>query len=1208
MRHSRSKQALSLLTTFVLISGSLALPAVTAAAQATTGNIIGTVTDQSGAAIVAAKVIATNKATGQSHTFETTGEGGFRLANLAPGRYDVTVEAPGFKRTQITDVEVRIGTDNPLNPVLAAGQVDETITVVAGGEEVAQVTSQISSSFDTRRVEELPSNAAGGGIDTLALLAPGIVPGFGGNQNGVNLSVNGNRARSNNFTLDGTDNNDLSVTGPAFFVSNQDSVQEFQVITNNFSAQFGRNLGAIVNIVTKGGGNEFHGSAFEFHRNSSALDAMTNQERADAGRHQRDKFISNVFGGTFGGPIVRDRAFFFVDGQLIRQRQNFLFQAVNPAITREGLASLAAAFPNNPAVAALVNQNVFALQPSARPQANAARGTLCFPRDPSLPCAGENALVVPTAFPEYDLNLPFDQKEYGLRGDFNVTDRDSFNVKWRYQNSPEANFNSQANGFLGDIPFTSRNLNGQYTRQITSRMVNQFSAAFQKLAVNFAGCSLAGGDPLKGCIPDVGDVGAAFTNITFTGITVTGATLQALGPATNMPQGRDVRVIQLADTLQYTTGRHQLMMGVDFRDLNNQSTFLPNFNGAFRFNSTARIVQNFPNFVLIAAGEPVINYKERDQFYFFQDDFKVRDNLTLNLGVRYEYTGQPINTLHELTLARESDPATALWRQSIPLDQRVLARIEPDRNNWAPRLGFAYSPRWGKSGLSRFLVGANDATVIRGGFSIAYDPAFFNILTNIASSAPTVFLNTINNTGTVAAPGFRLPADPTGEVVRNALGSFIQRNTFDPRLFSQTVVSPDFHLPYSQQWSLGIQRQINRNNVFEVRYVGNRGVGLFQTVNRNPDIRRLFDGFSFRGFDFPDFRGLLPAGVTPLVCTDDPATADNEAACNGRILPGRGLIRSRENTASSSYHGMQTRYNGRLFNQLTLGAAYTWSKTLDNASEIFGFGENAIAANPFDLAHNERGLSGNDRPHVAAINFLWDIPYWKEQRGFVGRLLGGWQLNGVYNLASGRPFTPSQFTNLLGAPSYQDVTFAATFAALDSVRPFAANRNAPRNSVGISDIDASFFYSETFVPSPTGFYDLAALNNSCRPDGTGCNFVPVTPHDVRFILNGPGSAKLFNNPFGTVLRNSERGPALNQLNLGLFKNARISEGVRLQFRAELFNALNHPNPGVGVAVEDTLPPALLEEAGLSGNGTGFNDFRNMELSSRRVQFGVRIVF
>ncbi len=1177
-------------------------------AQATTGTLKGTVMDPNGAAVPGVQVTVKNQATGVEVTSTSKGEGAFIFTSLLPGKYNVTVSpSSGFKTQSLTGVDVKLGTDTDVKIPLEVGVPSETVMIAGNTEEIVQTNSQISSSFETRKVEDLPSNAAGGGIDTLALLAPGVVPGFGNvNSNGVTLSVNGNRARSNNFTLDGTDNNDLSIGGPSLFVDNQEAVAEFQIITNNYSAQYGRNQGAIVNIVTKSGSNNFHGSGFLYHRNSSALDAMTNQERADPTRSQRDKFISNVFGATVGGPIVRNKAFFFFDGQLIRQRQGFEFSAGNPAITKAGLAQLAAAFPGNPAIAALVNQSVFALQPSARAQAIRPTGTLCFPRDPSLDCTGANAVIVPTAFPEYFLPLPFDEKHYGIRGDVNPSSRDSFNVKWRYQQSPELGSLSQSNGFFGDIPFSSKNLNGAWTHQIGTHGINEFKAAWQKLSVIFGGC--ANSDPLSGCIPDANVLGTAFTNITFTGIRASGVTLQSIGAATNLPQGRVVRVAQFADTMNWTSGKHTLTFGVDFRDLDNSVPFLPNFNGAFRFPSTARIVANAPSFVTLAAGTPTIGYKERDQFYFFQDDFKLRDNLTLNLGIRYEYTGQPINTLNGITVAAESDSTRALWRQNIPLDQRTVPKLPADKNNWAPRLGFAWSPRFDTdSKFKRLLFGENDATVIRGGFSMAYDPAFYNILLNVSTSAPTVFLNTINNNSSLTAPSFRLPSNPTGDAVRQSLGSFLQKNTFDPRLLSQTMVGNDFHSPYSQQWSFGIQRQINRNNVAEIRYIGNRGVGLFQTVNRNPDIGNLYRGFNFDIFDngagkppfFPGFPSLVPGGITPLSCVNNPATPDNEAACNNRIVPGRGLIRSRENTGKSWYNGLQMRYNGRIFNQLTLGASYTFSKTIDTTSEIFSFGEIAIAANPFDLTNQEKGLSGNDRRHASALNFIWDVPVKKDQRGFVGHVLGGWQLNGTYILASGRPFTPSQFFNSLGLPTYQDFTFGATFFGFDNVRGFSSNPRAARDRVAITDIDAYLIFLPNFVPSPTHLYSLNELNS------TG-NLVPVSPNDVRYIINMPGAVRYTGNPFGNIARNSERGPALNMVNLGIFKNIRLREHMSLQLRAEMFNALNHPNPGYGVAGASSLPDTFIDDAGVAGSR--FNDRRDMELSSRRMQFAIRLMF
>ncbi len=1209
MRSSPTAKPLaSFVTSTLFLMALIFVFSPSAMAQATTGSITGSVTDPNGGVIPGATVTAKNEATGIEKQLTTGGDGSFVIPELQPGKYTLTV-APtsGFSTKVLTGVDVKIGSSTDLKVALAIGQPSATVTVTANTEEIVQNTSQQSSSFESRKVAELPSNAAGGGIDTLALLAPGVVPGFGNvNSNGITLSVNGNRARSNNFTLDGTDNNDLSIGGPNFFVDNQDAVQEFQIITNNFSAQYGRNQGAIVNIVTKGGTNQFHGTGFDFHRNSSSLDAMTNDERADPTRSRRDKFVSNVFGGTFGGPIKKNKAFFFVDGQLIRQRQTFAFTPANPIITAPGLAMLAAQYPGNAEIAVLVNQSLAALRSTVSVATPA--GTLCFPIDFTLACSGANALRVPAAFVKWTIPLPVNQKEYGLRSDFNPSNKDSFNVKYRYQQSPNTNQLASSNGFVGDIPVTSRNINGAWTRQISSNKVNEFKAAWQRLNVIFGGCTAVDASPLKGCIPSpLTSIDKAFTNNSFSGFRAAGVSLQTIGPATNLPQGRTVRVAQFADNLSWTRGKHSMIMGADIRFLGNSVPFLPNINGSFRFSNAARIVANSPNFVILVAGTPTIKYKETDQFYFFQDNFKLRSNLTLELGVRYENTGQPINTLHDISVATESDPNKALWLQSLPLSARTFPKIPVDNNNIAPRLGFAWSPHMGEGKFAKLLFGERDATVIRAGYSIGYDPAFYNILLNVSTSSPIVFNNQIVNTGTNAAPLFRIPAGPTGDVVRTSLGAFLQKNTFDPRFFTQTNVSSNFHSPQESQWSFSIQRQINRNNVAEIRYVGNHATSLFQSINRNPNISALVNGFSLGAFGaFPAFPNLIPAGVTPQTCVDDPSTPGvNEGVCNGRILP-QGLLRSRENTGTSDYHGLQARFNGRVFNQLTLTSTYTFSKTLDNASEIFSFGEGAFAQNPFNLQKAERSLSGNDRRHASALSFIWDVPIFKSEKGLVGHALGGWQLNGTYYLASGRPFTVSQFCNFacIGA-GYQDNSFQGNFVGLDQLHPFRGNPNAPRTAVGITATDAGLiFFGAPIAASPTGLYSLNALNQ------TGA-LVPVTTNDVRYIFNGPGAARQFGTPYGDVPRNSERGPALNILNVGIFKNTKVRENVTLQLRAELFNALNHPNPGYGVAFGSSLPDTTVEDAGNTpGLGTfnSFNDKRAMSLSSRRVQFGIRIIF
>lgn len=1180
-RLRRTRKLASAIIFLMLATMVFPFTAPVALAQATTGGLRGLVTDEKGAVIPDADVTAKNDATGQETKTKTNGEGLYSFPRLSPGVYTLSIGKQGFKRQEFQQVTVAVGQEANIDGSLQAGQLSETVTVTASGEELIQKDqSQVSNRFESRKVSELPIGLAGGGIDQLALLAPGVNVGLGfSNSNGAELSVNGQRGRSNNFTIDGGDNNDLTIGGPNLFIDNQDIVGEFQIITNNFSAEYGRNQGAVVNIVTKAGTNEFHGTIFEFHRNRNFLDTLNNIERR-GGQSGPDPLIRNTFGFTVGGPIKKNRAFFFGSFQDIREISNSIARSDNPSIAPEELArlSLIPGFASNPALQALQQFSAFAITDVGNLTERTDR-----PRNATITLGG---LTFRTAYPQRALTQPFIQPEFSARGDVKVTEKHSVYYRHIYQRSDETNalVSPQSGGFVGDIPFSSNLGTAAVTSQITNTAVNEFRFVYNSLAVTFGG----GCTGKKGCIPEPRSAfGDTLAGISLAGIRNTnGDDLQKIGPANNLPQDRVVTVYQYQDNFSKALGRHQMKMGVDYRRLTNSVAFLPNFSGTFNMSSITRLLANNPASVNLAAGQPIIDYKENDQFYYFQDDWRIRDNLTLNLGIRYEYTGQPINTLNDITVARESDPATALWRQSLPLEVRTSPKLPADKNNWAPRLGFAWRPQFGGK-FGKKLFGEQDQTVIRAGYSIAYDPAFYNLMLNASTSTPVVFLNTTANPAPPAAPTFPVPANFTNAGVQAfaKANNIIAVNKFDPRLFNQTGFAPNFHSPYAEQWSFGIQREISRNNVFEVRYVGTHGVGLFETLNANPRIDRLVNGFSLGGITFPGFPNLVPSGVKPVTCVNDPATLDNEGACNGRIIAGQGLVRNRENTAQSLYHSLQTRLDSRVFNQLQLGMSYTFAKALDNASEVFSAVESAGPQNPFDRAA-ERSYSGFDRRHNLSMNWVWDVPFYKDQQGFLGRVLGGWQLNGIYQISSGQRFTPSQFCNFacVGV-GYGDPGWDGAFLGLDSLRPFFGNPKAPRGTVGISQIDASFIFGSDIL-DPNGFYSFNALNAG--------NTVVITKDQARYIYNGPGAAKIFGNPYGNVPRGFETGPINNNFNLGVFKNLKIKEKVRLQLRLEAFNAFNHPNGG-------GAPDIFIED-------TTFNDVGEITYNRRIVQIGAKIIF
>ena len=1237
----------------------------------TKGTLKGTIADTNAAVVQGASVTAKNEATGLVATSVSDNDGNYIIPNLQPGNYTISVEKQGYKKSIKTGVNITAATITSVPLAVEVGSVSETVTVTGNGEETLSAeSSQISTTVGTRKVEDLPSNGAGGGIDTLALLVPGVVPNRGGgtNTNGTGLSVNGNRGRSNNFQIDGADNNDLSVAGPALFVDFQDAVQEFQVITTNYSAQYGRNQGAIVNIVTKGGGNQFHGSAFVFHQDWKHLASLDNTERA-SGQLKPNQNLYSVFGGTIGGPLPfprfgntgshdsyfrsgKDKAFFYFAWQGIRNPSVTTFSSPNEGILASEFSRLQSAFPNNAVVDAIVKNSVFVI-PGAQIRTLNISGTPVgaqvnlsgvqgCPRvvavgvapptvgsDGVTSCGSYSTPINPAtnqpflfggafdivnlgtaAAPQFfqaanyqrSLDTTFNETDWNLRFDFRPTSKDSVTFRYIHQDSTSFNGISDTVGNVGDIPASSINYGGNWTHNITTHLVNDFRAYYQRIIVDFGGgCD----ETLLNCIPSSNNIENTFTRINFgsVGLTKT-VNLASIGPSTALPQGRTEGVTQFIDNLTMLYGRHTIIAGGEWKKLTTVAPFLPSVNGSFGFTgaTATRIRNNTPSAVSVVGGDPTLVFPEHDQYYFLQDDWKVRTNLTLNLGVRYELTGQPVNVLHDLSVARENDPTRRFYDPTLPLSLRTNPIIPSDKNNFAPRVGFAYTPHFWKA-----LFG-DDATVFRGGFSIAYDPAFYNILLNVDNAAPFAAAiayptSQLISDGPSPAP---LPLNPRGPVVRDALIT-PAIGQLDPTFLTQSRVGDDFRAPYSEQWSFGVQHLFGKKQIAEVRYVGNHGVGLFQSVNDNPFIAPIVNGFfgnvNDEQFFFPGFVNALPAGVTPQVCTDNTATPFvNEAACDGFEFR-QGRVTTRRNTAQSIYHGLQVQYNGRFFNDgLTVGATYTYSKTIDNASEIFGVQGTASpnAQNFFCLNSCERALSSIDRPHAFSSNFIYDIPLFKEQHGFIGKVLGGWQVNGVYILTSGQPFTPDNFinANLLG--------LGHTFLTAGD-RPFYGNPNADRRSVAINNLDAALIFGAPVAIDPTTqAVNTTALYSVNTFNQTG-EWVPVTADQVKYIINGPGSASYnFHTPFGNVPRNSERGPIFNNFNLSLFKNIQITERVRVQLRAEGFNIFNHPNPGIGVGSGGFQPSNNLTNAGVPGSAFGENS--DIEFARRVFQIGARVTF
>jgi outer membrane receptor protein involved in Fe transport len=1155
--------------------------------QTTTGGIRGVITDSSGAVLPNAKITAKNLATGVAMQSTSNGEGFYSFPRILPGKYTVSIELSSFKKQEFKDVEILLGKDAVIDASLEPGEISEVVTVTAGAEAMVEKSSmQISTTFSQQKVEDLPVSQPGVGLDRIALLTPGVTIGFSNvNGNGTTLSANGQRARSNNFTIDGVDNNDLSIGGPNYFIRNSEVVAEYQVITNNFSAEYGRNQGAVVNIVSKSGGNAYHGSGGWDHLDQKNFDSLTNIERRRGDKNPPPN-LNNIFTYGVGGPVIKDRIFFFTSGYMRFNPQLAESTSTSLAPTPAGAQALKAAFPDNDAIQYYSDYSAFMLpigNPQVRP--DVAQSTITI-----------GSTTVPVAALRRLVPRNIRQDEFTGRSDVNLTDKHRLWGRYFWQRAPGQDQLVGVEGFTGDQPTNSRQIGGGWTYTINSQLVNEARFNYSKLDTIFGGGATGG----KGQIPHPDEIDTALARFNPNFTADNGVALLQVGPATNLPQGRIVEAYQFTDNVTMTAGRHQMKAGFDFRILKNVSPFLPNVNGSFQFDSADVLATNTPTSLQVAFGPATLSYDEFDHFYYFQDDWRIKPNLTLNLGVRYENTGQPINLLNRVTREREQDSATAFWRQTVPVEQRVNPSIPTDRNNWAPRLGFVYTPQFG-SGPMGLLFG-RDKTTLRGGYGIAYDATFYNLMLNISTAAPTVFL-------TSAVLGVPDPV-PTGDKVRGAAtaAGLIKFNTFDPRYFNRTTINPLMSSPYAQQWSFGIQREIGRN-VLEARYVGTHGVGLFQTINVNPFIGNLVNGFSRTYFDpvsgtsksmtFPGYPNLLPGGIRPLSCTNDmaPDKPDDESVCNGRILP-TGLARERINGAQNIYHALQMRFDGRLRNTVSYGLTYTWSKNIDNTSEVFsadGGNSVTVSSNPLDLTRLERGLSGFDVPHSFTANFVWELPFMRSQRGILGRVIGGWQLNGILRVQNGIHFTP---TIPGGRNPYEDNTYMSAFiGSVSHFRPFAGNPQAARNRVGITDVDACIFYLRcgrqggassppVLRTSSTGYYLFSDLLNNV--------FTPVSPNDVRFIINGPRAAANFGTPFGNLARNTEAADRIEAFDFSVFKSFKVTERINLQYRLEMFNALNHPVFG--------LPNSIQLD------NRNFYNFLESSGGRRTISMGLRIHF
>ena len=1040
--------------------------ALVAVGQTSRGTVSGVVADPAGAVVPGATITLTGSDTGLSRTTTTNDEGFYRFDAVDLGTYTVQITATGFGALTKTNITVNANQTSAVDAQLALGGQQITVDVVAEAGAALQTEAPVrGGNISTQQITELPF--AGRNPVALALTLPGVSSNRGGFGVGT-FSVNGARGRSNNFLIDGTENNDISVAGQGFQITNPDAVAEVSVQTSNYDSEFGRAGGAVVNVITKSGTNEFHGTA-AFFLDSTRDDAITSRESRNPvviARGHPNSGTQNIYSGTIGGPIVRNRTFFFGAYQEDRRRSSASSQLAT--LTQAGRDRLRQLFP----AGASANVDLY-LAATANTVANASPFNIALGT-----VSGVNRGNI--EFGDFFRNFASidNFRQYQVRIDHKLGEEDQLSGRF-LSNTQDSPLGGVA-GFPGfDADFTSRLYNFQVaeTHVFSSALTNELRLSYNRIAFDFP---IVDADGPAGMLPRI-----------------TISNIASLGVAATFPQGRIANNYQVQDTITYITGDHTFRIGGDFlRQISTQAAPY-NARGQFDYRAStgftafANFVDNFggssANGAFRDFGSAVYFPSLYRTAVFAQDRWKATEALTLTYGLRYEHFGTPFNTLRTpaYTGLFNVDPVTRAGPFGLP------NQVASDKNNFAPTLGIAYSPSYTEGFLGSLL--GERRTVFRAGYQIGYDSFFNNIASNAAVSSPNI-LSTLN-------PSVATATNPRG--LPNFASQFPAVAAPINPLSPQTLIDPKLRNPYYQRWSGGFQRELPYRLILDMSYVGSKGTRLYINEDANPLV--------------PAALRITPAGYT--------------GPTSGRLDNIQGPRTVRTNGGSSIYHSGQLNVARRFADNFSLTGAYTWSKAIDNASEVFAqndvLGSTSLFAIPsvFGGDRLDRAVSLFDRTHIASLTYVYEIPFFREQRGIVGHLLGGFQISGVTNFESGVPFT---VTN-----GFESNGISGTD------RP---NHN-PSGQRGVRAVPA--VNAQGFI---TGYTNPDAGNAT------------IDPNTAEFIINPTFTAGLAGSVprVGSLGRNTVRTPGTNNWNLNILKTTRITESTRLEFRTEFFNIFNHP--------------------------------------------------
>lgn len=1103
--------------------------------QAISGNLTGNVTDPSGAAVNQANVEATNTDTGQTVTTKTSGAGQYLFSNLPVGAYKIAVTAQGFKSTTLTNIPVELNRTGTANVKLDVGSSSTTVEVSGTPPPVDTTSAQLGSTYDAVLSQNLGITAAGGlgaGALNLSLLSPGVT-----NANAMGLgmgpSVGGQRPRDNNFTIEGVDNNNKTVTGSLAQVPN-DSVENFTLLQNQFNSEFGHSSGGQFNTTVKSGTNGFHGSVYDYLRNRN-LDAVDNAAVLQ-GLTSNPRRDSNRYGATFGGPLVRNKLFFFDNFE----RQAYGFTALGgPTVQTPTAAGLAAASAD-PNVSA-TNLGVFTQYVPVAPA-----GTSCIQYNGKKPAsegganfsgfsAPANGSCAAGTLEVGDISLvphAFDNFENFVQSvDFNMSQTDQLRGRFIMNRQDFLDTVPQLSAFFTNNPQRFYVLTASEYHTFTPAITNEFRVGFNRFTQFFS----AGNFQYPGL--------DAFPNIILFDL---GGGLD-IGPDDNAPQFTIQNFYQVLDNVSITKGKHSLKLGGEYRWYISPQSFTQRARGDYEWNNSQMFLEDFSpdNFGQRSSGSTTYYGNQKAIYWYANDTFKATNHLSLNLGIRYEYTTTPVGEDRQTLNKIADSPNVIIPQVNQPL---VFDKPRAPKNNWAPRIGIAYSP------------GDSGNTSIRAGFGLAYDTLYDNI--GILQVPPQV-----GATANVA-PGATTPGFLAGGGLSGGGTGLTTLTKQDALANTANWIPPDVKDPYSVNWNLGIQHSFGKNYTAEINYVGTRGnhlsfqdiLGLHASVTPTNFLPTYLQAPSQATLDTLPLALNTDSLGLPIVGTNDifdSAMSNAGFGCFGPLLPSGQydlpcfpFVTAFIPAGWSTYHGLQTSLTRRFSNGLTFQAAYTWSHTIDNSTADF-HSTDLTPRRPQDFYAfhlQDRSTSALSRAHRFTLAAVYQMPFFRDGNWVMKNVVGNWNFSPVY--------------------TYESPEYVTVQSVLDSnLNVDSAGDRAIFNPGGVRGTGS----------------DVVPLTATSGPNaGLVVAYQAVNPN-AQYIVAGAGA-------LATAGRNTLSTRPTNNLDLSLYKDVSITERVKFHIGAQASNLLNHPqylpgtNPANGLGVNDV--------GGFSTVGPSYKSFVN----------------